>query len=451
MESKNKKLKKNQEKDEREIPDLDRLSSLPDSILAHVLSFLDTRSAIKTSILSKRYQHLWTLSPCLDFSFSDYQTDRYESYDGRAFSPVKNSSLASFESSVNRVLRLREHSNLVKFRLSLHKDVGSSFLDNCIRYAADHKVQHLRIRGFVKQNPVALPKSLLDSSSLVSLHLHNATSNSIEMPKSATLPNLKLLRLKNFEFCDRNFNGEFFLGCPNLETLVLGKCSIRPGNKLRVLDVNCLNLKNLEIRYWRSPWKCFDEHVINVRAPKLLLFLFQGHLARVSFDCGLPCVKEACVDLSFPTACFMANTGDRKRKTSDGLIGMLRQMCNVSLLSLSSRTLEVMAEPPDLQGRAPIIFENLRLIRFTASARNKYVEVKMSVDTVKWLLAMVADDVLIFDLSKEKKPLPESSKAKKKESRNIAVAAHVIHFLLESSPSLELFGVEIPKESSGQE
>ncbi|KAL3638720.1 hypothetical protein CASFOL_016627 [Castilleja foliolosa] len=444
MNSKNKKSKKNQYKD-------DRLSSLPDSILAHILSFLDTRSAIKTSVLSKRYQLLWTLSPCLDFSFSDYQTDQVKSYDGLAFSPVTNNSLASFEAYVNRVLQMREHSKLVKFRLSLHKDVGSLFMANCIRYAADHKVQHLKVRGFVKENPVALPKSLLNSSSLISLHLHNATSNSIEMPKSATLPNLKILRLKNFEFCDRNFNGEFFLGCPNLESLVLGKCSIRPGNKLRVLDVNCLNLKNLEIRYWRSPWKCFDEHMINLRAPKLVCFLFQGHLARVNFDSGLLCVKEASIDLSFPTACFMANAGDRKQKTSDGLIGMLRQMCNVRLLSLSLRTLEAMADPPDIQGRAPIIFENLRLIRFTASARNKYMEVKMPVETVKKLLERVANDVLIFDGSKEKKLLPESSKAKKKESRNIAVPAHVMHFLLQSSPSLELFGVEIPKESSGQE
>ncbi|CAA0827803.1 Unknown protein [Striga hermonthica] len=443
-----KRLRKFQQKD-RVRPDPDRLSSLPDSILAHVLSFLDTRSAVRTSVLSRRYRLLWTLSPSLDFSFSDYQSDRYESYDGRAFSPVKNTSLASFESYVNRILHLREHSNLVQFRMSLHKDVTSEFMAGCIDYAARHKVQHLRLRGFVKQNPVALPGILINSSILMSLHLNNATSNSIELPRSVHLPGLKLLRLKNFEFCDTNFNGEVFTGCPNLETLFLGKCSIRPGNKLKVLDVRCLKLKSLEIRCWRSPWKCFDEQAINVWAPRLGSFSFQGHLARVNFEEGLPCVGEACIDLSFPTACSMVNAGDRKGKTLEGFLDMLRQICNVKCLSLSLRTFEVMAAPHDLQGRAPIIFENLRLLRFIA--RNKYTEVKLPVETVMRLLDKVANDVLIFNSSKKKKHSPESSKAKKKKRRKIAVPTHVMHFLLQSSPSLELFGVQIPKDSPGQD
>ncbi|KAK6116646.1 hypothetical protein DH2020_049609 [Rehmannia glutinosa] len=428
MESKNKKSKRNQEKEEENHDDLDKLSSLPDSILTHILSFLNTRSAIRTSVLSKRYQLLWTLSPCLDFTLSDYHTETSESYDGRVFSQVKNYSVVSFESYVNRVLQLREHSNLTKFRVSLHKDVSLEFMQNCVVYAARHKVQHLRIRGCVKEKPVTLPKLLLTSSSLITLHLHNATSNSIELPKSVSLQNLKTLRLKNFEFSDWSYNGEVFSGCPNLETLVLGKCSIRPTNKLKVLDVNCLNLKNLEIRYWRSPWKCFDEHVINVRAPKLVFFLFQGHLARVDFKEGLPCMEKACVDLSYPTACFMVNASERKQRTSEVLLTILRQICNVKLLSLSLTTIEVMAALRDLQSRAPIIFENLRNLKFTAE--NIYMEKTMRTENVMQLLEKVASEVVIFDGSKEKKLLPESSKVKtRKDVRHVAVPAHVMHFI----------------------
>ncbi|KAI3464381.1 hypothetical protein Pfo_021044 [Paulownia fortunei] len=383
MESKNKKLKKNQEKEEERY-DLDRLSCLPDSILTHILSFLDTKSAVRTSVLSKRYQLLWTLSPCLDFKLSEFLTESFDSYDGHVFSQVKNSSVVSFESYVNHVLQLREHSNLTMFRLSLHKDVGLEFMQNCVDYAAQHKVQHLRIRAFVKRKPVTLPKLLLTSSSLITLHLHNATSHSIELPKSVFLPYLKVLRLKNFEFSDKNFNGEVFSGCPSLETLVLSKCSIRPGNKLKILDVNCLNLKNLEIRYWRSPWKCFDEHMINVNAPRLAFFKFQGHLARVNFKEGLPCLEKACIDLCYPTACFMVNASERKQRTSESFLSMLRHICNVKFLSLSLKTIE--------------------------------------------------------------KLTPECSKVKtKKDARHIAIPAHVMHFLLESSPSAEFLSVEIPK------
>lgn len=44
----------------------DRISSLPDAILEHILSFLDTRSAAQSSILSTRWRGLWLHAPALD-------------------------------------------------------------------------------------------------------------------------------------------------------------------------------------------------------------------------------------------------------------------------------------------------------------------------------------------------------------------------------------------------
>ncbi|MCI10311.1 F-box/LRR-repeat protein [Trifolium medium] len=59
----------------RSIPTDDRISSLPDPILYHIISFLPTKSAATTTILSKRWNPLWLCVPTLNFDdtqFKDY-------------------------------------------------------------------------------------------------------------------------------------------------------------------------------------------------------------------------------------------------------------------------------------------------------------------------------------------------------------------------------------------
>jgi hypothetical protein len=43
------------------------LSNLPDEVLRHILSFLSTKDAVRTSLLSKRWEYLWASIPNLDF------------------------------------------------------------------------------------------------------------------------------------------------------------------------------------------------------------------------------------------------------------------------------------------------------------------------------------------------------------------------------------------------
>ncbi|KAJ7981730.1 FBD-associated F-box protein [Quillaja saponaria] len=45
----------------------DRITSLPTGILRHILSFLPTKHAVATSILSSRWKNLWVSVPNLDF------------------------------------------------------------------------------------------------------------------------------------------------------------------------------------------------------------------------------------------------------------------------------------------------------------------------------------------------------------------------------------------------
>ncbi|CAI9755942.1 unnamed protein product [Fraxinus pennsylvanica] len=408
----------------RETSDSDHLSCLPDSILSHILSFLDTKSAIRTSVLSKRYALVWTLLSNLDFKYSGIDIPGFTSY-------------------VNHVLDRREHSIVTRFRLSLHKNVDSSFVEKCIEYAAEHKVQDLRVRVCTKPKSVVLPGLLLNMSCLRILRLNNGTCWSIELPKSLALPNLKVLRLKNFAFSDSNYNGEIFMGCPNLETLVLNKCWIRPVGELKVLEVNCLKLKNLEIRYWRSPWRCFDECMINVTAPRLDTFRLQGHLLKVNFKESLVCLEKASIDLFYPMSCVMVDTWERKQKMSETFISMLGRLCTVKSLFLSTKTTEVLSAVSDLRKRAPLTFDNLRYIRFTAE--NKHTEKCITINELTESLKSAKNDYLILRDSKDSK----SWKTKPKRNTSyVAIRAGVISYLLDSCPSAENVIVELPKVST---
>lgn len=52
--------------------DLDRISPLSDDLLVKILSFLPTRVAVSTSILSKRWECLWMWLPKLKYDSSHY-------------------------------------------------------------------------------------------------------------------------------------------------------------------------------------------------------------------------------------------------------------------------------------------------------------------------------------------------------------------------------------------
>ncbi|MBA0606638.1 hypothetical protein Godav_019076 [Gossypium davidsonii] len=76
----------------------DRISDLPDSILTHILSFLSTNEAVRTSILSTRWRYLFALLPNLHFDLEDVlRRKNFNSY---------TASVENFMSFVDRMLTL---------------------------------------------------------------------------------------------------------------------------------------------------------------------------------------------------------------------------------------------------------------------------------------------------------------------------------------------------------
>ncbi|XP_044435637.1 MEIOTIC F-BOX protein MOF-like [Triticum aestivum] len=48
----------------------DRLSDLPDCLLHSILSFLESRQVVRSSVLSRRWKNIWRSVPCLDIDFT---------------------------------------------------------------------------------------------------------------------------------------------------------------------------------------------------------------------------------------------------------------------------------------------------------------------------------------------------------------------------------------------
>jgi hypothetical protein len=58
--------------DHKNYPAVDRISELPDHLLQEILSFLLTKQAVQSTILSKRWKHVGTTSPVLDFDTTSF-------------------------------------------------------------------------------------------------------------------------------------------------------------------------------------------------------------------------------------------------------------------------------------------------------------------------------------------------------------------------------------------
>ena len=104
---KNRKFRKKQNAKKRR----KRIDDLPDLIIQHILSYLSTEEAVRTSILSKRWKYLWTSIPKLDFN--EGALDRR----------------IMFMKFVERVLALHDPSDIKKFSLSCNVQYDTSHIN----------------------------------------------------------------------------------------------------------------------------------------------------------------------------------------------------------------------------------------------------------------------------------------------------------------------------------
>ncbi|XP_058220014.1 FBD-associated F-box protein At4g10400-like [Rhododendron vialii] len=244
---------------------LDRISKLPDSVLCHILSFLPTKYAVGTSILSTRWQYLWISVATLDFNNSELFNKRNRT-DGTGAAEVD----LRFMNFVNTVLLLSDVSCLEKFNLKLESFCYFGIVKAWISNAIKRNVQKLELcysarHNFDEQIPIQLPHMLFICKTMVDLRLNGNIS--LKVPASVWLPNLKILEIKEVIYENKDSAHNLIHGCPALEDLYIFMSYF---DKQKVLNISVPTLKRLVLtRLGDDGHPLFSEHKLTVNTPKL--------------------------------------------------------------------------------------------------------------------------------------------------------------------------------------
>ncbi|VYS48598.1 unnamed protein product [Arabidopsis thaliana] len=178
------------------LEDVDSISSLPDVILQENLSLIPTKFAIRTSVLSKRWRHVWSETPSLDFD-DCYKLD------------------VDF---IDKTLALYRARKIMTFDLWISNGINLPYIDGWIKFAMSRNVENLFLSFDFRLYDV--PDYLYINSSVKQLSIAKILS-----------------------------------GCPIIESLTLHFC-----DQLRVLDLTkSPSLKILEIHgsIWAKVDICF--------------------------------------------------------------------------------------------------------------------------------------------------------------------------------------------------
>ncbi|KAG5516754.1 hypothetical protein RHGRI_037481 [Rhododendron griersonianum] len=246
-------------------PAADLITALPDSVLGHVLSFLPIEDAIRSQILSKRWQYLWTYSTSLVFRDSN----------------SSDKSVSDFVTFVDRTLVLCACSKLTKLGVQFAYEPDYAFNVNLwTRFAAGRGAEELQLDlvdysgDFGEDDYYLIPELLYTNSSFKALQF----SECKVMPKGVVCwHSLKKLSIGRAELSEDVIQ-KILAGSPVLEILELNYCY--GFNRVHVSDAS---LKKLILRdgdYDHDDDDGGHHPVLEISAPHLHSLEITGDLGR---------------------------------------------------------------------------------------------------------------------------------------------------------------------------
>ncbi|TYI38204.1 hypothetical protein ES332_A02G009500v1 [Gossypium tomentosum] len=205
----------------------DGISSFPDHILFHILSFLPIKEAVRTSIISTKWRYL----------FASISTIKFDGYLMRG---LTDRNVDSFKNFVDRLLKFPDQ----EIDLDL-KNLGDT-----------------------------LPALLFTCHSLVTLKL-DAVGSEIKVPSDVCLGNLKTLQLRNSVLFGDSIH-RLISNCHVLEDLAFIECGF---DNISEVNIQSPSLKRLVLEFDVTEGRYFN-FVVVINAPNLVYFQYHAAVAK---------------------------------------------------------------------------------------------------------------------------------------------------------------------------
>ncbi|XVF78317.1 hypothetical protein PTKIN_Ptkin14bG0122300 [Pterospermum kingtungense] len=257
----------------------DRISNLPDALIHLILSFLPTKQAMATSVLSKRWLWLWTFVPTL------YLEDSY-------ICKIDEKAKMKFLHFVYRVLLLNKAGSVEKFCLNCNPFYDYSCVNTWICSAVLRRLREvdISVSETADVDLMKLPSGLFLMQTLKILKLHGAIM--VDVPASVCFPSLKTLYLLWVSYANVESIRNFISGCPSLEELRI-EATISDENVVNfIISTPTLNWLSLSLKGYPSQSEGIK---IEISAPALEYLNFSTNISGLYpfYPENFPCLIEA--------------------------------------------------------------------------------------------------------------------------------------------------------------
>ncbi|XP_039169890.1 F-box/LRR-repeat protein At4g14103 [Eucalyptus grandis] len=306
------------------------IDDLPEAILEHILSFVPLKDAVGTCILSKKWRYLWTSRRNL--ALLEWPFSRRE----------------HFTNFVDRIIILRGSARIGRLILSCDVLGDASRVNSWVSASVKCKVEECFVDLSDIQGDFVLPNCLFTCATLT--HMALSIPWALTLPSRIRLPNLKVLHLVSTTFVEER-STELLLSSPVLEELNIEECA---WDNLKTLTIRAPMLKFLTIREEDFDYSSIDPYSYRVS-------IYGNNLE--SIHCMSPFLNDYRVENTGSLLKVHISVTDclpsRFKQLANRLCKLLKAMCSVKKLKLSSTTVNVLSSADGLYWHLPV-FPNLK-------------------------------------------------------------------------------------------